>query len=158
MGTDVAAEIGHVLRQVRRSRDLTLQDVARGSRGVLKATSIAGYERGERSISLERFLALARFYGVPPARLVGEIVRRIDGLPPVTVNLAALERLGSTEGMLVADFGNEVRALRNEAPGPTITLRRGDLQVLATASGVRPEDFTARLAPALRRPERSPRP
>jgi transcriptional regulator with XRE-family HTH domain len=158
VGTDVAAEIGHVLRQVRRSRGLTLRDVALRSRGALKATSIAGYERGERSVSLGRFLVLARFYDVPPARLVGEIVRRIEGLPPVTVDLAALERLGSTEGMLVADFGNEVRALRNEAPGPTLTLRSGDLEVLAMASGARPEEFTAEIAPALSRPERRTRP
>jgi transcriptional regulator with XRE-family HTH domain len=33
-------------------------------------TTVAGYEHGERSISLERFCALAHLYGVPPEELL----------------------------------------------------------------------------------------
>ena len=149
MGADTAIEIGGALRQVRRARGLTLRQAAERSGGALKPTSIAGYERGERHISLERFLQLARAYDVQPARLVGEIARRIDGLPPPSIDLTRAERLGTTEGMLITDFVNEVRALRREPAGPAIVLRGGDLEVLATASGRRPEEFLERIAPAL---------
>jgi transcriptional regulator with XRE-family HTH domain len=150
-GTTEAAEIGRVLRQVRRSRGLTLKQASVLTGGALRPTSIAGYERGERSISLERLLRLARAYDVRPARLVGEITRRIDGAPPHRIDLTAAEGLGNTEGMLVVDFAHEVSGLRGEPSAPTIVLRAGDLEVPAAASGRRPQEFLERIAPALER-------
>ena len=47
------------------------------------ATSVAGYERGERNISLERFVLLCRLYEVPPERLLAEILHSVPSLGDV---------------------------------------------------------------------------
>src|SRR3990172_6767596 len=109
---EIALEVGRALRHARRSRGLTLREVGMRSGGALRPTAVAGYERGERDISLRRFIQLAGLYAIPPARLVGEIDRRIQDRPQVTIDVPAIERLGTTEGMLVADFVHEVRTLR----------------------------------------------
>lgn len=58
------------------------------SKGAFSPTAVAGYERGERSITLERFCKLAELYGFEPARLLAEIV----GAPSdIVVDLASLE-------------------------------------------------------------------
>jgi hypothetical protein len=61
--------------------------------------------------------------------------------------------LGSAEGALVSGFIRQVRALRREAPAETIVLRTGDLEVLATASGKKPEELIEVLEPILRHEE-----
>lgn len=55
---------------------LSLSDVARLTGGRFKPSTVAGYERGERSISLSRFAALARFYGAHPPDLLAEALVR----------------------------------------------------------------------------------
>ncbi|HXF74163.1 MAG TPA: helix-turn-helix transcriptional regulator [Actinomycetota bacterium] len=145
-----AIEIGRALREARKARGLTLKQAAERSGGRFRPTSIAGYERGERSITLERFIDLCRLYGMDPDRLLAEIVRRLEGRPPVVVDLTALEGIEEPEGRIVAGFVREVAALRGERGARTIALRAGDLEVLATAAGRRPEDLLQRIGAALR--------
>jgi transcriptional regulator with XRE-family HTH domain len=146
-GSDrLALEIGRALRSVRRQRGWTLRDLAEASGGEFRPTSVAGYERGERHITLDRFMRLCEVYGVPPERIVLEIRRSADGRPVATVDLAALERLETPEGRLLSGFVRQVEALRSEPPGATLTLRAGDLAVLATASGRTPEELLTTLA------------
>jgi transcriptional regulator with XRE-family HTH domain len=71
----LAQEIGKALRRARESRGLTLRDLVDVSGGRFKATSVAGYERGERNISVERFISLCEVYEVPAERLLHEIQR-----------------------------------------------------------------------------------
>jgi transcriptional regulator with XRE-family HTH domain len=74
-------QIGAGLRNARRRRALTLRQVSALSEGRFKATSVAGYERGERAISLRRFVELAELYGVPPPTLLAEIMRTVEPAP-----------------------------------------------------------------------------
>ena len=149
----LAQEIGRALRRTRNARGLTLRDVAAASGGAFKATSVAGYERGERSISLERFCDLCRIYGMAPERLLADIVSAAEGRAEPEIDLTVLETLGSEEGALISGFVRQVSALRSARAGDTIVLRAGDLEVLATASGRQPEELLEMLRPALRRRE-----
>lgn len=142
-------EIGIGLRRAREARGLTLREVAAVSGGRFKATSVASYERGERAISVVRLCELSRFYGVPPDRLLGEIIRRVIATEEPIIDLATLESLGSEEAALVSGFVQQVRALRGEPVDVAIVLRVGDLEVLATAAGKRPDE----LADLLRSPD-----
>src|SRR5687767_12671422 len=72
-----AAVAGDVLRQVRQGRRLSLRQVTVRSGGRFKPSSVASYERGERSISLERLFALAEVYGVAPERIVAAIAHEL---------------------------------------------------------------------------------
>ncbi len=149
----LALEIGKALRRARRARGLTLREVASASGGRFKATSVAGYERGERSINLERFCDLSRLYGIAPERLLADILRSVEGRLEPEIDLTLLEGLGSPEGALVSGFIRQVRSLRRVEPSETVVLRAGDLEVLATAAGKKPEELVEALEPVLRHDE-----
>ncbi len=136
-----ATEVGIALRRARRARGLTLRAVSTLSDGRYKPTSIAGYERGERSISLERFCDLCRLYDVDPSTLLTETLETAGSAPEPGLELERLEALGSSEAALVAGFVREIRTLRRGRPSDAIVLRAGDVEVLATAAGKRPEDL-----------------
>jgi transcriptional regulator with XRE-family HTH domain len=61
----LAREIGHALRRARELGALTLRQGPEASRGTLPPTSLASYERGERTISVARLIRLAAVYRIP---------------------------------------------------------------------------------------------
>ena len=77
VGKPIAEDVGSAMRRARLARGLTLREVGTKSRGVLTPTAVAGYERGERGISLQRFCDLATFYGIPPEQLLAEILHGV---------------------------------------------------------------------------------
>jgi transcriptional regulator with XRE-family HTH domain len=150
---DFAVEIGRALRRARQSRGLTLRQVAGLSQTRFKATSVAGYERGERTISVERFLELCDVYGIDAPAVLGEIVRSAGGTFEQEIDLTLLERIGSAEGALLSSFVRQIRAQRGEPVSETIVLREADLDILATAAGTTREELAEALGPAIRREE-----
>jgi transcriptional regulator with XRE-family HTH domain len=148
----LAKEIGAVLRRARRARGLALRNVSSLSSGTFKPSSLASYERGDRALSVERFLLLAELYDIPSARLMAQISRRAEGRPPIVVDVRTAHTIGGVEGAILAGFIHEVIALRRQsASSEEISLRDGDLEVLATASGRRAEQFMEAVELALRR-------
>jgi transcriptional regulator with XRE-family HTH domain len=137
----MALEIGRALRRARLARGMTLKQLSVASAGRFKPTSVAGYERGERSISVVRFCELCRILGVPPDRLLGEILRSARADPDLVIDLTHLERLGPSEGELLTGFVQQVASLRGSGEVESITLRAGDIEVLASASGRRPDEL-----------------
>ena len=71
---EFAAAVGQILRKLRTERGFTLHDVQERSRGAFKASALSGYERGERSISLEKFRELTGFYSVRADAALTEIL------------------------------------------------------------------------------------
>jgi transcriptional regulator with XRE-family HTH domain len=144
--------LGGVLRAARRQRGLTLREVARLSASRFKASALGGYERGERAISLERFCDLAGVYGIPPDRLLAQVLDRVapEGRMEVVLDLRELELLPGQEPKRAGDLVARVRADRGEEHGDEVALRAGDLEALALASGLSPADLIGRLEPALR--------
>lgn len=78
MGKTIGGDVGRALRRARSGRGLTLRDVGMRSAGKFTPTAVAGYERGERKISLQRFCELATFYGIEPERLLAEALHPDD--------------------------------------------------------------------------------
>ncbi len=58
---------------------------------MFKPTAVAGYERAERAITLERFWALCAFYGVAPTQMLSEVEASLGGSPELIVDLTQLE-------------------------------------------------------------------
>ena len=81
MGEGLAEQVGAALRRARKERGLTLRAMSARSGGAFKPTAVAGYERAERSISLQRFCQLAELYGVPPEILLAQIMRAGEQSP-----------------------------------------------------------------------------
>src|SRR5688572_12284890 len=136
-----ALEIGTALRRARGARDLTLRQVSALSMGRFKATSLAAYERGERTISLERFIELCDLYGIPAQAMLAEILPPLNVRSVAVIDRELLESSRSAEASLISGFVRQISSLRREQPSEAIVLRAGDLEVLATASGKEPTEL-----------------
>jgi hypothetical protein len=130
---------------------LTLRELTRQSAGRFKATSVAGYERGERTISVERFCELCVLYCVAPQAVLGDILVAVGGGAEREIDLSRLETMRSAEGPLLSEFVRQIKALRGEASSETIALRAGDIEVLATAAGKKPEELAEAIEPTVRK-------
>ncbi|HEX6579546.1 MAG TPA: helix-turn-helix domain-containing protein [Actinomycetota bacterium] len=137
----LALEIGRALRRARLDRGMTLRGLADSSAGRFRPTSLAGYERGERTISVVRFCELCRLLDVSPARLLQEITRAIYGHGEPRIDLTKLEALHEPEGELIAGFIKQVLVQRADPDVETIALRAGDVEVLASAAGTTPAEL-----------------
>jgi transcriptional regulator with XRE-family HTH domain len=131
-----------------------MQRVSELSRGRFKPSSIGGWERGEREISLQRFCELAEIYAVPPDRLLDEA---LDAMSPqnreeVVIDLTRLPLLEGEEPELlrVAEFVHGVRARRGDYLGEILTLRSGDLDEIALGTSMKPGTLRSLLEPAIR--------
>ena len=89
-------EVGRALRRARLARGLTLRQVGERSLGTFKPTAVAGYERAERTISLERFCTLCTFYGVEPAKLLAEIDEAVGRQTDFLIDLSRIEDATTT--------------------------------------------------------------
>lgn len=74
--SDFLRSVGDELRHARQEAGFALRDLNVKSGREFKASAVGGYERGERSISLERFCRLAALYGLEPDELLRRVVGR----------------------------------------------------------------------------------
>jgi transcriptional regulator with XRE-family HTH domain len=91
MNATFSEACGRALRRVRLERGLTLRDVGEISGGRFTPTAVAGYERGERGISAQRFVELAAFYGVRASTLLAEVEEADGPAAPSVIVLSPLE-------------------------------------------------------------------
>jgi transcriptional regulator with XRE-family HTH domain len=142
--------MGRALRHVRMARGLTLRAAARLSEGRFKPSSIAGYERGERAITVQRFCDLSGVYGVDPARLLDGILTEVKGETRIELDLPALGRLNVPEATSVREFAERVRSVRGAPGAEVVSLRHADLEVIARAAGRDRDELLDLLASARR--------
>ena len=147
----VTQEVGSALRRARKARDLSLRDVTRISSQRFKPSTLASYERADRPVSIDGFFRLTHLYGVSPVRLLADVVRRIEGRPRILIDVDRLRSLGGVEAGILDGFIRNVSLLRGDPVGDTISLREGDLEVLATATGRRVSEFVDAITTALSR-------
>ena len=148
---ELSREIGRALRHVRSARGLTLRAAARLSEGRFKPSSIAGYERGERAITIQRFCDLSSVYGVDPVRLLDGILSDAQGESRIELDLSTLGRLDLPEATSVREFAERVRTVRGSPGAEVLTLRHADLEVIARAAGRDRDELLDLLAAAARR-------
>jgi transcriptional regulator with XRE-family HTH domain len=119
--------LGGRLRAARQQRGWSLGEIESLTEGEFKASVVGAYERGERSISVQRFVRLAEFYEVDPAGL----------LPPSVSGRAFaidLDELASeTGGELVDRYLAAIRWLRRKENPSEV--REGDKAVIASLLG-----------------------
>lgn len=147
----ISQAIGEALRRARKRRGLTLHEVDRISRGRFKPSSVGSYERGTRTISAPLFCELSALYGVLPDRLLAEALAasQAEAVSDVVIDITRLPALRGQEASVVIEFVEQVQAQRRGPHSNVITLRTGDLQILAAAAGVQPRALLNVLSPAL---------
>jgi hypothetical protein len=125
-----------VLREHRLACGYTLHDVSAKSRGRLKVSAVASYERAERKITLERFVNLMTLYDTPADRALSEVMARLfpRSRRKFTLDVEMLRTLdGHTRALL--DFVHRIRVARGDYLSRMISLRSGDLEAVASESG-----------------------
>lgn len=143
------ARLGERLRRVRQQQGLSLQEVEQLSGGRLKASVVGAYERGERAVSISRLQVLAQFYRVPVAELLPapteerEPPRTTEG-PEVTIDLVAMEREREVEPA-IRRYVRAIQHRRGDYNGRVLTVRAGDLELLAAVLDLAPDDLWGRL-------------
>jgi transcriptional regulator with XRE-family HTH domain len=142
---------GQVLRETRVRLGLSLDDVARISTGRFKPSALGGYERGERSLTIDRFCELASVYSANPDEVLSRVLGRLDpaGRDEVVIDLRRIGQIESEERTLVAEFVHRIKVLRGDYLTDVLTLRGGDVAALAMASGRRSDELMIGIRPAL---------
>jgi transcriptional regulator with XRE-family HTH domain len=140
--------VGDKLRKLRQERGLSLQEVCDRSGGFVVST-LSAYERGKRSLSLERLLELSDIYGISPPALLdvegnGDMLGSLGRNVPLRINLGNLSRLSSGERRPLENYVEFLKNLRNDPAREILTMRKDDLDYLATLYGVRPQTLKER--------------
>lgn len=122
------------IRKLRKSHGWSLADVESISRGKLKAVVLGSYERGDRALSIKRAIELANLYSVPLHYLLAE--PESEGLAKRKTLILDLRRIRSASGIdeksrLFATFISWIAGQRNDWNGEVMSLREGDLALLA---------------------------
>lgn len=122
------------LRKIRLAQGLTLKQVEIRSRGIWKAVVVGSYERGTRSLSIDKAIKLCDFYGIPLAALF-HTNSRGERAVKITLDLLALRRLTEHGDPFVAALRklcDEISIERGDWNGQVISLRSQDWRILKT--------------------------
>jgi transcriptional regulator with XRE-family HTH domain len=118
------------LREIRKSKGWSLQDVEHHSNGKWKAVVIGSYERADRAISLKKAISLMQFYQVPITELFPEITTQVT-TRSVSVNLNKLAESNETKSQILQRFTKSISNRRKDWNGQILTIRANDIQFLA---------------------------
>jgi transcriptional regulator with XRE-family HTH domain len=142
---------GKVLRAARLDAGLSLMELSARSRGRFKPSSLGGYERGERALTLERFCMIADLLNRPADQLLGEILDHLrpDARREMVIDLRSLP--ASAEGRAVAKHAHELKTKRGDFLSQIVKFRASELEVLARTVGSEPRDLVVSLGEAVQR-------
>jgi transcriptional regulator with XRE-family HTH domain len=136
--------VGEKLRRMRQERGLSLQEVCVRSGGSFVVSTLSAYERGKRSLNLERLSELAAIYGQSPTSVLdldsdSGLHRQTTSGTPLRIRLDRLEQLSSEERRPLESYLAFLRDLRNDPAREMLTIRKDDLAYLSALYGVRPQ-------------------
>ena len=143
--------VGGRLRQIRKQKRLSLQEVESVSDHEFKASVLGAYERGERAISVPRLHRLAMFYKVPVDQLLpGESGASSgaeqQGAYGARIDIAKLEELDGPDARMLGRYLRMIQVQRQDFNGRVLTIRRDDMRAIACMLGVSEDDAAGRLA------------
>lgn len=127
--------VGQRLRAIRQAQGLSLAEVEVRSDGRWSASAVGAYERGFRTLSLPRLKALADFYRVPVAVLLGEPtpLAEVSASRKIVLDLEALGRIDPSAP--IRRFVQSIIEARGDFNGRILSLRHDDLKALCTLVG-----------------------
>ena len=138
---DFDRALGDRLRAARRRRGWSLHEVERTSGNEFKSSVLGAYERGERSISVQRLHRLAQIYAVEVAHLIpspGEVDQK-----ETVIDLDAMSSVDPSVSEAIDRFLSTIQ-LRRRSGEADLTVRQSDLEFLAAL--VRADGSTVRRA------------
>ena len=122
--------MGGRLRAARRRRGLSLTEVEALSEQEFKASVLGAYERGERSLSVQRLARLAALYDLPVHQLIPP--HEQAEAPSESVGTIDLERIGEMDEAAIFDrFLSAIHLMRHPEPAGMV-IRRSDMAILTS--------------------------
>jgi transcriptional regulator with XRE-family HTH domain len=109
---DFNFSLGQRLRAARRQRGWSLGDVESHTEGEFKASVVGAYERGERAISVQRFVRLSDAYGKAAADLLP--------VQPERGVVIDLDALAADDGDLVERYLAAIQMIRKQPGGDEV--------------------------------------
>jgi transcriptional regulator with XRE-family HTH domain len=141
MPSEYAKTLGARLRAIRTQQGLSLHGVEEKSRGRWKAVVVGSYERGDRSVTVQKLAELAEFYGVPVSELLPG-----DAAPPkLVIDLERMGQLPKDKVGPLARYVATIQSQRGDYNGRVLSVRHEDLRSLAVIYDKSPADLTEEL-------------
>jgi len=146
-GIDTAQSLGARLREIRQQHGLSLSGVETSSGGVWKAVVVGSYERGDRTITVPKLIALAEFYGIPVWRLFPGSQAALEApiAERLVIDMAVLSSVPMSVGGPLARYLESIAARRGDRNGRVLTLRGDDVVALSALYDVTAGEFVALL-------------
>src|SRR3981081_2503910 len=145
MPSEYAKTLGARLRAIRTQQGLSLHGVEEKSRGRWKAVVVGSYERGDRSVTVQKLAELAEFYGVPVSELLpGDAAPAVlPAAPKLVIDCERMNSLPKEKVGPLARYVATIQAQRGDYNGRVLSVRHEALRSLAGSSAQAP----ARLPP-----------
>src|SRR5579875_1871690 len=145
MPSDYAKTLGARLRAIRTQQGLSLHGVEEKSRGRWKAVVVGSYERGDRSVTVQKLAELAEFYGVPVSELLpGDSSPGVPA-PKLVIDLERMAQLPREKAGPLARYVATIQSQRGDYNGRVLSIRQEDLRSLAVIYDKSPADLTEEL-------------
>src|SRR3984885_3063397 len=147
MASDYAKTLGARLRAIRTQQGLSLHGVEEKSRGRWKAVVVGSYERGDRSVTVQKLAELAEFYGVPVSELLpGDATPTpLVPSPKLVIDLERMNQLPKEKVGPLARYVATIQSQRGDYNGRVLSVRHEDLRSLAVIYDKSPADLTEEL-------------
>ncbi len=145
MPSDYAKTLGARLRAIRTQQGLSLHGVEEKSRGRWKAVVVGSYERGDRSVTVQKLAELADFYGVPVSELLpGDAGPGVltPAAPKLVIDLERMAQLPREQAGPLARYVATIQSQRGDYNGRVLSIRQEDLRSLAVIYDKSPGDLT----------------
>ena len=147
MPSEYAKALGARLRAIRTQQGLSLHGVEEKSRGRWKAVVVGSYERGDRSVTVQKLAELAEFYGVPVSELLpGDATPTpLVPTPKLVIDLERMGQLPKDKVGPLARYVATIQSQRGDYNGRVLSVRHEDLRSLAVIYDKSPADLTEEL-------------
>ncbi len=128
---DFDQSLGERLRAARKRRNWSLHDVERASDSEFKSSVLGAYERGERSVSVQRLHRLAQIYGVDVVQLIPTEPDLEPSGGEVSIDLEAIDSADPSVIEAIDRFLSAIQFRRRSTDG-SLAVRQSDLELLAS--------------------------
>src|ERR1700734_4247394 len=147
MPSEYAKTLGARRRAIRPQQGLSLHGVEEKSRGRWKAVVVGSYERGDRSVTVQKLAELAEFYGVPVSELLpGDAAPTpIATAPKLVIDLERMNQLPKEQAGPLARYVATIQSQRGDYNRRVLSIRQEDLRSLAVIYDKSPVDLTEEL-------------
>lgn len=132
------------LRAIRLSKGLSLSDVENQSHRSIRAVVLGSYERGDRNLTVNKALSIAKFYGVPLSYLLEKPQPSNSQCQEVVIDLRQLHAITdpASHGEITSEFLKTIVAFtssvikhRQDYNGEVISIRAQDLSAIGMSTG-----------------------